>query len=247
MVAELLMDARDEYATQIIITHWDHIKFSPPFLQAALCMAKPETIALAASALAESPAPEDLLDHIDMSWGIRTNGRKGVTELAQLQALEPYYHRLSEAKMGDIRILHFFDAANQLGALEWRKVHLDPLLAKSKRGHCPSEPEAVFASLDSEVETYLKFNQRYFGIDHWFTRREEELWKRGALFDLIGEWARQRASTPATKLLCEALMHFGERKDLSLFQRLPEEIRVACADEIVNCDYEVRRRSLAEA
>ncbi|WP_147707664.1 hypothetical protein [Microvirga massiliensis] len=245
ILAELLMDARSEFAVQTIVANWDHLKTSPSFVQAALYLATPETVTLARSAIANSGTPEKMLEHIDMHWGIRTNGRAGVTDLAQLQALEPYYVQMSEMAMGDIRITSFFDAANSLGALAWRKEHLDPLIAKAHRGYCTWNKPALFASLDSEVETYSKNGRRWFGINHWLKRREEELWERSTLLATIGEWARARASAPALALLCDALLFFGERRDLVLLDPLAPALRASCADMIANCVYDVRRRSLA--
>ncbi|NML90589.1 hypothetical protein HHL26_16175 [Sphingobium sp. TB-6] len=103
---------------------------------------------------------------------------------------------------------------------------------------------ALFSSLDGEVEIHLKYNRDYFAIDHWFTRREEELWHRGDLLDLVGTWARQRRTEPAARLLCEAVSLFGERKDLELLESLDPVVRAGCVETIANCSYDVRRRSL---
>lgn len=245
IVAELLMDTRNEFAAQIIVANWDQLKTSPSFVQAALYLATPKTVALAQSAIANSDAPEKMLEYINRRWGIRTIGRAGVTELAQLQALEPYYVQMSEMKMGNMCITSFFDAANRLGALRWREKHLDPLIAKADRGDCTSDRQTLLTSLDSKVAIYLKSDRSWFAIDHWFERREEELWERSALLAIIGEWASSRDSEPAVILLCEALLHFGERRDLALFDLLPTALSASCVDTIANCVYDVRRRSLA--
>lgn len=244
IIAELLMDTRDQFATQTIIANWDQLKTSPLFVQAALYLAVPATVKLAQLAIADSEAPDKLLEHIDWSWGIRTVGRKGVTDLAQLEALEPYYVRMSQAEMGHIRIQRFFAAANSLGALAWREKHLDPLIDKTDHRCCTSDKSTLFASLDGEMESYLKYNRRWFSIDHWFERREEELWQRGVLLSVIASWTSARGSEPAVRLLCEALLHFGDRQDLALLDQLSPTLRSSCVDTIANCIYGVRRRSL---
>lgn len=240
ILAELLMDARDEFAVQTIIANWNQLQTNPLFVQAALYLATPETVALAGAAITGSKEPEKMLKHIDMHWGIRTNGRMGVTDLAQLQALEPYY-----AHMDEMLLISFFEVANKLGELSWREKHIDPLIAKSERGYCTSDKEHLFASLDSEVSNYVKFDRSWFWIDRWFERREEELWKRRELLAIIVEWACMRASKPAVALLCETLMNFGERPDLALLDSLPPALRMSCFDKIANCVYGVQQRSLS--
>lgn len=240
IVSELLMDERDVFAAQTIVANWDQLESSPRFVQAALYLATPKTVALARSAIAKSSEPAKLFEFIDMHWGIKHNGRRGVTEFVQLQVLEPYYKL-----MGDMAICSFFEAANELGELSWRKKHLDPLIAELDRGYCGHDRDSLFASLDDEVARHLQLGRTWFYIDHWFERREKELRTRGELLAAIGEWASTRASEPAVALLCEALLLFGERPDLSLIDSLPSTLHESCADKIANCRYGVRKRSLS--
>jgi len=244
IVAELLMDARSAFAAAAIIENWAQLSTSPDFVQAALYLATPETIALGRAAVLSSDKPVELLDHINMHWGIRVAGRPGVTELAQLQGLEPLLTIIGEGQFGEMRLGDLFDAANQLGELAWRKQHLDPLLTASKFGHCPSNREALHASLDAEVEHAAQSNRDWLRVDLWFDRREKELLARPALLALIADWATDRASELAARFLCEALIHFGDRRDLAFLDRLPPDVRQICAATIANCIYEVRRRSL---
>jgi len=240
IIAELLMDERDEFAVKTIIANWDQLHISPLFVQAALYLATPETVALAGAAITNSEEPEKMLQYIDMRWGIRTNGRVGVTDHAQLRALEPYY-----AHMDEMRLISFFEASNELGELSWREKHIDPLIAKSQRGYCTADKQHLFASLDREVSNYLTSDLSWFAIDRWFERREEELWERRELLSTIAEWACIRASEHAVALLCETLLNFGERPDLALFDSLPQELQVSCSDRIANCVYGVQQRSLS--
>jgi hypothetical protein len=245
IVAELLMEANDDFARSVVIQHWDHLQTDDTFVHAALYFAVPETVELARSALAKGEDPQRMLAHIDSHWGIRTTGRRGVTTLSQLQVLEPYYALMQKAEHGDLNISSFFGEANRLGALEWRKNHLDPLAALGNRMDCPGEESALHKSLDAEVKIYLQYDRSWFAIDHWFERREEELWQRAELLRVIGRWAKERGSDPATALLSEALLYFGERHDLALLEGLTATQRERNANEIANCIYDVRRRSLS--
>jgi hypothetical protein len=245
IVSKLLMDERNDFAVNSIIAHWDHLQTSPVFVQAALFLATPETVSLAHAAIAKSATPEKLLEYIDSHWGVKEYGRPGVTEIAQLQALEPLLDAISKMKHGDLDIMHFFEAANELGALDWRIKHLDPLIAKVDRGNIPRAKQAIFNSLDGEVERNVGRDRRWFHIDLWFERREKELWPRASLIEIVGEWACLRDSEPAAALLCETLLCFGERPDLHWLDQLSAQLQELCADEIANCLYGVKRRSLS--
>lgn len=244
ILAELLMDSRSDFAAATIIENWDQLQASTVFVQAALYLATTDTIALARAAVRTSDNPARMLDYINMSWGIRITGRPGVADLAQLRALEPFLAMIGEGQYGEMRLGDLFLAANQIGALDWRKQHLDPILTASRFGHKMSASEALFASLDREVLHSARFGSNWPFADHWFEEREKELWTRDALLALVADWAVSRASEGATRMLCEAVVQFGERQDLVLLDRIPAPLRDACATKIAGCRYGVRRRSL---
>lgn len=243
IVAELLMDSRSDFAAAVICDNWDQLSESPDFVQAALYLATPETIALGRAAVMGSNKPAQLLDHISMLWGVNVSDRPGVTDIAQLQGLEPLLTIIGEGEFGEMRLGELFDAANRLGALAWRRQHLDPLVTAG-RFACPSDRDALYATLDAEVQHTAQLNRKWLRVDHWFERREKELLERDALLALIADWAINRGSELAARFLCEALSHFGERRDLILLDRLPPHVHHSCATMIANCTYEVRRRSL---
>jgi hypothetical protein len=244
IMAELLMDSRSAFAIATIVENWDQLQASSIFVQAALYLAAPETIALGQAAVTASENPHRMLNHIGMHWGIKVAGRPGVTALAQLQALEPFLTVIGDGQYGQMHLGELFEAANRLRELVWRKDHLDPLLRANGFDYCPSDRGVLYASLDGEVQRASKFNRTWFEVKHWFERREEEQWDRGALLGFITDWAVDRESEPAVRLLCDALAQFGERLDLALFNRIPTTLSQACATPIACCIYDVRRRSL---
>jgi ABC-type oligopeptide transport system ATPase subunit len=243
ILSELLMDANDDFAVHTTLAHWDVLKRSPQFICAALYLARPETIELATNAIRESDIAEEVFQHIGMRWGIKTQGRPGVTSLAQLAALEPYYADISKMKFGQLHISDFFDCANKLLALDWRRRVIDPLISRTDPRICPWDKEALFTSLDAEVDRWDTRKRTWFAIDHWFERREAELWERRQLLEVIGEWAASRSNRAATLLLCEALQCFGERKDLKLLDGLGDELTSLEHEAVKNCHYNVRRQS----
>jgi len=196
LMSELLMDSRDEFSILTLKTNWEHLKTSPRYVQAALYTADPELVTLARAEIDSSENPEELLKHISMTWGFKTLGRPGVIELEQLKVLEPYYGRF-----GEMRVRDFFEAANHLGAVEWRKRHIDPHIAAS-RGVCAGTREALFAWLDSELEMATKHKARGFHIDYWIERREEDL---DHSIDALRRFFGEVGGTPPEQI-CDALL-----------------------------------------
>lgn len=121
--SDILIRLPVNVASRLLTDHWDHVRFSRVFVQAALFIAIPDTLQLAANAIAECPDASEMLKHITMRFGIKTAGHPGVAELRQLEALVPYLDFLS-----DLDIHTFWTHCNERGWYEFRKQFLDARL-----------------------------------------------------------------------------------------------------------------------
>lgn len=238
MVSKRLMDARDAFAIEMLVDNWDHLRLVPSYVQAALYIATPETIAMAHRQIEIADDPARYLKHMASHWGIKEYGRPGVMTFEQLVGIERYL-----PWMDQVELYHYFDAANALGALEWRRKHVDPLLTEGDRWGCPGIEDAVFASLDARIACETDRSGK-LPIDHWFKQREEELWDRGTLIAMVGRWAADRGSRRASEIILEVLTFFGERPHLDLIADIPTARRKTLAAPIENCEYAVRWRSI---
>ncbi len=64
--------------------------------------------------------PKSLFVHLDTHFGIRVEGRRGITRLSQMEALVPYLDHLA-----DNDVVSLWKACNENGWFDWRRRHLD--------------------------------------------------------------------------------------------------------------------------
>src|SRR6185369_16317882 len=86
---------------EILTRHWAHLRYSPDFVQTALYLASPRTLALAAKAIHECPEPKKLFEFID-DWSAQNSERHGKPELSsrRLGGLAPYLHLFDKQAIG---------------------------------------------------------------------------------------------------------------------------------------------------
>ena len=115
ITSESLLRLPTNVAERLLIKHWDHLHFVPNFVQAALYTATPKLQSLVATTMSECPAPKDLMMYIDSHYNLHGHGGSGVTRLAQVESLIPYFSLFS-----DLSIDHFWSLCNKQGWFEFR-------------------------------------------------------------------------------------------------------------------------------
>lgn len=117
---EMLIRLPETQANTLLLRHWDHLRFSPYFVQAALFLATPQLRELARSTIRECPNPQKLFEHVCSRFGIGIQDRPGLTREVQVEALAPYLGMLSEMDVFDL-----WNACDDHGWLSLRREHLD--------------------------------------------------------------------------------------------------------------------------
>jgi hypothetical protein len=219
-------------AESLLVKHWDHLRFSPNFIHAALHTATPVLAPLIANTMTECPDPSGALEHVDHHYGIGHRGR-GVSRIAQVESLVPYLHLLSE-----LAVLHFWDACNAQGWLTFRRTHLDPLLKNPRYSEFLTE-DGMFASLDEQIE-----RNHTRSIDWWV----ERFMKAGASIDeimsILGKWLTSRSTMPAFTSVAEVVAQFGHRSHLSILNPQTVDPTDMAVDIVRDAEFTVRRRTL---
>jgi hypothetical protein len=201
-------------------------------VQAALFFATPSLEALAKEAIEASPAPEKQFQHLTSHYGIRTQGRAGITRPRQIEVLIPYFGFLS-----DIEIYRLWGTCNDHGWYDLRRQYLDDRLSARFKGHTSDENRAM-ESLD-KMATRSNF--------HWIDRWLEDFTKVGIPLDqamsLIEKRLANRRTVDALRLVAQAIIHTGRRQDMGLLDVDIEPKEQADAIR-ANTEFAVRRRSL---
>ena len=221
-----------EQAEALLAKHWDHLRFSPFFVQTALYFASPRLLELVRQTVRSCPKPAELFDHIGVHYGIRVQGRAGVTRRGQIEALFSYLDHLNEHA-----IHNFWDVCNRRGWFDLRRKHFDARLDK-KYGRRDFDDDRIMAALDDMVQS-----DHIYLID----RRIEDILETGVavehLMKVLGRWLSARTTLDALKLASMAVIHTGGRDDLALLN-VPIVPQDAADQIIADARFAVKRRRL---
>jgi hypothetical protein len=175
---ELVMRLKPEMAEKMLVEHWEHLRFSPYFVQAALYIATPTSLGLAREALSHCPDAGEMLRHADQHFGIKHVGHPGVTRIEQVEALVPYLKYLDA-----LEIHTFWDLCNERGWLDFRRMHLDARLQGKWREGTLVDESQFFADLDNEIA------KSHIGwADVWIDRYLRQGERLENVLNLLGNW-----------------------------------------------------------
>jgi hypothetical protein len=208
IISEMMMRLPCSVAERLLESHWEHLRFSPSFIQTALYIATHGSVTLARETLSLCPNPGEMLEHVSMHFGWNTLGHPGVQHIRQIEALIPYLDLISDSD-----IHGFWDCCNEKGWFDFRRTHLDHRLRGQWRDIAQLDDEKVFADLDGYVD-----RQQTYWIDSWLDRRlsQGEQWSR--ILSLLIAWLGKRQTIPALQLVTMAILHAGSRADLKVLQ-----------------------------
>jgi hypothetical protein len=231
---ELVMRLKPEMAEKMLIEHWEHLRFSPYFVQAALYIATPTSLGLVREALSHCPDAGEMLRHADQHFGVKHVGHPGVTRIEQVEAIVPYLKYLD-----DLEIHEFWDLCNERGWLDFRRVHLDVRLQGKWREGTLVDESQFFADLDNEIA------KSHIGwADVWIDRYLRQGERLENVLNLLGNWLNTHKTLSAIEFAAAVVIHAGERRHLDLLSVHGIE-PVEDAEAIVaDADFSVRRRSL---
>ncbi len=251
MLAHLLRDIPVADAGAILEKHWEHLQYSPLFIQAALYLCTPRLQKLAANAVQKYPTSADAFKHIGMFFGFFTYGLIDRLRQQHLDVLLPYIDQLDNSTLSSIA--EFCDRHDYR---DWAKIHLQPefehrraMLPKTTKDKQERVGSHLFPS-DTDLLDDLNWieqqGQNYSGhLWHWcegFERRHDDRsrWRR-----LLEEWLILSPNIERFRLFTEAILEHGSREDLQL---LAKHTITGDGEEIIrivaNAKFAVMRRSL---
>lgn len=91
---QVIMSLSPEQAERLLVRHWDHLGLVDFFVQTALYVATPHLLELARASIDASSDPAKMFTHLTGHYGIRFQGRTGITERRQIEVLIPYLDKL---------------------------------------------------------------------------------------------------------------------------------------------------------
>ena len=233
ITSEMIMRLPEFDGERLLLTNWDHLQFSPRFVQAALYLATPHLQEAAGSAIKACPQPATLLKFISQHFGIKRTDWTGVSRPEQIRALSPYLNLMSNSDISG-----FWDVCNERGWFALRRELIDPYVKPSFDRNVweGADTAAAFDKLVAETPLYA--------LSYWIDRQIETGTAWPEILAALKIWFDERKSFEALQVVAAALQHKGTRQDLSLlclYESMPEE---ASMQLISDTEFAVRRRTL---
>ena len=232
ILSQQLMEIPARTAEDLLIKHWDHLCFSPYYVQAALYISTPRLLAAAVQAITECPAPESMFKHITAHFGFKTKGRRGITRIAQVEVLLPYLDHL-----GDLDILHLWETCNSHGWFDLRRQHLDTRVKADNKIVYVDDNRAMKA-LDDSLST-----GDIFWAEHWTERFLETGVSVDHMMEVVQKWLSTKTDIRALTMAADIVIH-GQRRHINVLSFHNIDATDRTQSIIDNAYFELRRRSL---
>lgn len=205
ITSELVTRLPSTVAERLLIAHWEHLRFSPRFVQAALYTGTPRLLAMVAETISECPTAAKMFEHIDSHFRIRTFGHPGVTRIEQIEAMVPYLDHIDESA-----IYHFWELCNERGWIKLRREHLDGRLRKWRK-NAGLDDATLLAELDRELAY-----ERPAHLDFWVERHLDNGRSKENILGIVRQWLRSNKTPKALEVAASVIKHAGNRSDVDV-------------------------------
>jgi hypothetical protein len=230
---DMIMRLPKDDGERLLTAHWEHLRFSPDFVQTALYIATPRLLEAARTAITECPQPARLFVYLSSKYGIRMKGHPGLQREVQVRALSPYLDLLS---VTDIATL--WGACNDYGWLALRRELLDPRLQPPFLDKIWSR-DRVLTALDKMID-----RDPPYWIDHWIDEFLKTGIPQSEILSTIAKWSRDRRSLRAFNLLIQAVLHCGDRDSLPMLEHQEIAAVYPGNELLIDAAFAVRRRTI---
>lgn len=204
ITSELIMRLTAGRAEDLIGKHWDHLRFSHWFIEAALLIATPTTRSLASEAVSECPNPLSMFELAQSHFQPQSNSAPGLSRIEQVEAYVPYLDYLD-----GFALYGMWETCNRLGWFAFRRLHLDSRLEQTYRDRTILDEAKFFSNLDDGLQRG-GVDWADFLIDRYVeqTDRVEDV------LTLLEKWLKERMTVQAFDFVAAVLRHLGGRSNL---------------------------------
>ena len=234
IVPELLMELPPRTGGRLIKKHWVGLCRSADYVQAALYFADSDLQDMVREVVERCEDPESLFRNLGRGLGIYMKGRRGITSLAQMEALLPYLDHLS-----DHDILLLWETCNENRWFDWRRRHIDSR-AKLEGGRFVDAVSAL-RDLDNELTRAELLWPR---LDQWGEVLLKTGASRGGVMELLEDWLGRHGEEMALHISCYLVTRFGRRRHLTVLENHESAQSDRGRSIIDNASFALRRRSL---
>ena len=234
ITSELIIRLPIEDAERLLLKHWNHLRFSFYFVQAALYVATEPLLEVASAAIEDCPRPAGLMMFLSWGFGIKIKGHPGLNRESQVLALAPYLDLLD-----DTDIFNLWEECNNRGWFATRKKLLDGRLQPSfaqRIWNC----DCAIKELDSMVEA-----ERPYRVSLWIDQHLKADVSWGEILATLIAWLDARQSLEVLEVVASTVARRGVREDLSLLKTYKGMEENGAKELIIDTEFAVQRRTLS--
>ncbi len=235
ITSELIMRLPTKEAERLLLKHWDQLRFSFYFVQAALYVATKPLLEVAATAIKDCSKPAALMMFLRTHFGIKVKGHPGLKRENQVLALAPYLDLLS-----DLDISMLWDECNDRGWFATRKKLLDSRLGSSSAHRIWNRDRAI-----KELDRMVEEKQSHWWFNHWIDQNLKTDVSWNEIFETLMLWLEARRSLEALEVVASAVAFRGRREDLRSLRTYEDMNENGVKELICDTEFAVRRRTLS--
>jgi hypothetical protein len=234
IISELLMELEPDTSSRILLDNWEKVKSRRRFLQSALYISLPKLLELFHKEIEISTEPQDIFKHVLMAFGDRTNGRKGITRLAQVKALWRYKEYLSEM---DIHSL--WKVCNRNKWFQYRRNNIDEFVSKNRYRSITS------IDTDSLENNYVDGQAlSYWLTTQWFEDCIESGFEHSDLINSVIKWFETKKDVKSLGIVDQIAIKMFTRKDMAKLKIAVNGLK-DLDKSFQNLDFYIKNRSLS--
>lgn len=208
-LSELLMQIPSHDAEKLLIKHWEHLQYSPLFIQTALFVGTSKCLELASKSIAKYPAGIKVFRHVSSHFGLMNLERARLVTKRHFDSLIPYLDRLDEGDLWELA-----EVSQRLGIPEWSNQHLSGKLAEEWRKRYLPTGEDLLQALDELAADDHGVTKAIFWLKDAEKRHESQ-----RVLDIVDRWLGSHPTVNSLRIAAQCIRSFGSRANLSLLDK----------------------------
>jgi len=233
---ELLTHVPVNDGERLLNTYWQGLREQRAFVQAALLISTPSTLALANEAI-RSKTVEEPFAHLAMKMNDLRQKVPGWSPARFLRGVEPYLDQLSPEELW-----HYPLDCRWAGESDWCRRHIMPRLPDDKRRQYFADDVAIASELEAVASDDNRWRFSKFAFESLL--RNEAAPRR--IIELAVKAFESAPSFRRYSILAESVAELGNRSDISLLnQPYGDDWAIAADETRANAQFRLCRRTLA--
>jgi hypothetical protein len=206
----LLLFIPEKDAETLLNDYWEHLKFDPYFIHAALYVGTPRCLVLADLVIKEYSTNTYLFKHIMSTFSSGFKGyRKTFTE-KKINNLLPYLSLFKDEELSDL-----VSSCEHNDLLSWARNHLYKLLSdKYKKYYFPTDNDLI-----NELKTESKKKHGFTYIEHvWIEKFEERNDPKSRIFRIFEMLLESEPTVDNLHIAALCIKAKGNRSDINILK-----------------------------